>query len=137
MAYFKENHSFERRANARGRRRKNIDPSSAFEFIFVAPDQTQTGAVAAGKCGTGAAPLPDAGLGTSLPGGQPDQRPSSGSPGLRVAKPHGCHLPSEERKGRKGKGSPELEGKTPRVQLGEHWGPRSISEGGSQQTKGC
>lgn len=136
MAYFKENHSFERRANARGRRRKNIDPSSAFEFIFAAPDQTQTGAMAAGKCGTGAAPPPQAGLAASLPGGQPDQRPSSGSPGLRVAKPHGCRLPSEDREGRKGKGSPELEAKPPRVQLGEHWSPRCIGEGGSQQTKG-
>lgn len=103
---------------------KNIDPSSALEFIVEVPAQTQTGTEVREGAGQERARRRSPGWPPCCPVGGP----SSGCPGLRVTKPHVCPRSSEKGKGeRKGEdGSSEPVAKSPRTALGERWGPLCI-----------
>lgn len=103
-----------------------MGPSSALEFIIAAPAQTQTGAEAAGRCGTGAARWPHAGLATSLPGDEAGQGTLLGVP--RAAGRQAPRLPPPLRgeRGEERKGEPRAAGKAPKSTAGRVRGVSGI-----------
>lgn len=80
MAYFKESHSFERRAHGEAAE-KNIDPSSALEFTVEVPAQSQSGnEVQEGAVQSGRTAARPAGCPAARSGHSPRGAPGCGSP---------------------------------------------------------